>query len=180
MGNAEAHKIAYATHTGDVVENYTKIQTDPAMIDQATGEYEFSSAAQKRLDDSGIPNGILAGNHDNASGADTGAGSLYNQYYGPERYQALSAGWENASYGAPWREGTTRTTTTCSRRRARLRRRVPVVRGHRRGGGLGRPDPRAVPRPQRDDPHARVPRRARAPTDAAASSRPTARSSTTR
>jgi hypothetical protein len=49
-----------------------------------------------------VPNGVVAGNHDNRAGTD---GTLYNEYFGPDRYEALSAGWEHASYGGPWREG---------------------------------------------------------------------------
>ena len=105
VDNAEQRNIAYVGHTGDVNENYTRLPADDAMAAQIRGEYEFSSSAQKILDDAGIPNGVLAGNHDNLTGQDNGPGALFNEFYGPERYEALSAGWEDASYGGPWREG---------------------------------------------------------------------------
>ncbi|QJW37227.1 metallophosphoesterase [Cellulosimicrobium protaetiae] len=105
VDNAEARNIAYAAHTGDVNENYTRLPADDAMAAQIRGEYEFSSSAQKILDDANIPNGVLAGNHDNLTGQDNGPGALFNEFYGPDRYEALSAGWEDASYGGPWREG---------------------------------------------------------------------------
>ncbi|MFB7889823.1 metallophosphoesterase [Cellulosimicrobium cellulans] len=105
VDNADERGIEYVAHTGDIVENYTRTPADDAMAAQVRGEYEFSSSAQRLLDDAGIPNGVLAGNHDNLTGADNGPGALYNAYYGPDRYEALSAGWQDASYGGPWREG---------------------------------------------------------------------------
>ncbi|MBZ2197886.1 LPXTG cell wall anchor domain-containing protein [Occultella gossypii] len=97
--NADERKIAYVAHTGDVNQNW---HGNP-NYEQAVREYEFTSAMQAILDDSGIPNGVLAGNHDNLVGAETGPDSLFNTYFGPERYEATSAAWENASYGGPWR-----------------------------------------------------------------------------
>src|SRR5699024_3721539 len=50
----------------------------------------------------------MPGNHDNWTGRDTGPDNLYNQYFGPERYEALeqTAGWQarDASHH-PWKEG---------------------------------------------------------------------------
>ncbi|MBD5787186.1 metallophosphoesterase [Cellulosimicrobium terreum] len=104
VDNADERKIKYVAHTGDVNENYTRVPADEVMAAQIRGEYEFSSATQKILDDANIPNGVLAGNHDNLTGMDNGPGALFNEFYGPERYEALSEGWEDASYGGPWRE----------------------------------------------------------------------------
>ncbi|WP_154792029.1 hypothetical protein [Occultella kanbiaonis] len=103
--NADERGIAYAAHTGDIIENYTQNNDDPAYIANARAEYEVSSAAQRILDDAGVPNGVLAGNHDNGTGTDDGPGALFNDYYGPERYEALSGTWDNAAHGAPWRDG---------------------------------------------------------------------------
>ncbi|WP_454044355.1 hypothetical protein [Cellulosimicrobium sp. Marseille-Q8652] len=105
VDNAEERNIAYVGHTGDVNENYTRVPADAAMAAQVRGEFEFSSSAQRLLDDANIPNGVLAGNHDNLTGQDNGPGALFNEFYGPDRYAALSEGWEDASYGGPWREG---------------------------------------------------------------------------
>lgn len=105
VDNADDRNIAYMAHTGDVNENYTRVPADEAMAAQIRGEYEFSSSAQRIVDEAGIPNGVLAGNHDNLTGQDNGPGALFNEFYGPERYAALSQGWEHASYGGPWREG---------------------------------------------------------------------------
>ena len=53
-------------------------------------------------------NGVLPGNHDNQSGADVGADNLYNEYFGPERYEAQQGKgkWaeQDASYH-PYAEG---------------------------------------------------------------------------
>lgn len=98
--NAEKRKIEYVTHTGDIVENWHKesYADEDAQRRIAEREFEFSSSAQRILDETGIPNGVLPGNHDNRSGKDTGPENLYNQYFGPERYEALesSQGWKQA------------------------------------------------------------------------------------
>jgi len=45
----------------------------------------------------------VAGNHDNWSGA-AGGQEKYNEYFGPDRYEAAAESWENAEYGS-WRDG---------------------------------------------------------------------------
>lgn len=104
-GNAEERKIAYVAHTGDVIENNIRVPATEAMQQQVVGEFEVSSRQQAVLDAAGVPNGVVAGNHDNQSGTENGPGAIFNQYYGPDRYAAASAGWEQAEYGGPWREG---------------------------------------------------------------------------
>lgn len=105
VDNADERKIAYAAHTGDIIENNTRPPLDEPMRQQVIGEFEFSSEQQGVLDGAGIPNGVIAGNHDNQSGRETGPDALYNQYYGPDRYAAADDQWEHAEYGGPWREG---------------------------------------------------------------------------
>lgn len=102
VDNAEEMKIAYAAHTGDITENNIRQPGTEAMAAQVEGEFQVASAAQKILDDAGIPNGVLAGNHDNWTGQNH---DKYNQYFGPDRYEALSGTWKNATYGGPWRPG---------------------------------------------------------------------------
>nr|BFF18251.1 hypothetical protein GCM10025730_17720 [Promicromonospora thailandica] len=101
VDNADERKIAYVAHTGDIIENNIRA-FPPEMEDQVIGELEFASQAQGRIDAAGIPNGVVAGNHDNQSGTDP---TLYDQYFGPDRYEALSEGWENASYGGVMEPG---------------------------------------------------------------------------
>ena len=103
--NAAHRKIAYVAHTGDIIENNIRKPGTPAMEQQVVGELEVSARAQKTLDDAGIPNGTIAGNHDNWSGTENGPGAAYNRYYGPDRYAAASSRWRDASYGGPWRPG---------------------------------------------------------------------------
>lgn len=100
--NADERKIAYAVHTGDLVNDDTVITNDPEWIGHARDQYAVADEAQAILDEAGIPNGVLPGNHDNKYGTDN---SLYNEYFGPERYEALSETWENAEYGGPWKPG---------------------------------------------------------------------------
>ncbi|MGW0781264.1 metallophosphoesterase [Streptomyces sp. NPDC002913] len=103
--NKDKRKISYVAHTGDIIENNIRKPADEATQKQVVGELELSSKQQKILDDAGVPNGVIAGNHDNQSGTENGPDALYNKYYGPDRYEALSKGWEHAEYGGPWREG---------------------------------------------------------------------------
>ncbi|CAL9644924.1 hypothetical protein SUDANB145_06432 [Streptomyces sp. enrichment culture] len=105
VANKDARKIAYVAHTGDIIENNIRKPATEALRQQIVGELELSSKQQQILDDAGIPNGVIAGNHDNQSGTENGPDAIYNRYYGPERYQALSEGWEHASYGGPWKPG---------------------------------------------------------------------------
>lgn len=109
--NADERKIAYVAHTGDIIENWhtsTERKDEDDYRQIAMNEFEFASETQKVLDDAEIVNGVLPGNHDNRSGNDVGADSLYNDYFYPERYEALeeTAGWQEmqASY-TPWRAG---------------------------------------------------------------------------
>lgn len=103
--NQQDRKIAFTAHTGDVIENWHNVGSS---MPNARAEFEVASAAQKTLDDAGMVNTVLPGNHDNLYGADTGPDALFNDYFGPERYDALneSAAWKarNASHHA-WKPG---------------------------------------------------------------------------
>ncbi|MFE9653221.1 LamG-like jellyroll fold domain-containing protein [Micromonospora sp. NPDC006431] len=115
--NAARRKIAYTAHTGDIIENdYTNpLATDasgkllrPGLDEQVTKEFQFTAEAQRTLDAAGLVNQVIAGNHDNQGGAETGPTSRFNQYYGPERYYEGSKQWPaeyKASYHA-WDETT--------------------------------------------------------------------------
>jgi hypothetical protein len=103
--NKDARKISYVAHTGDIIENNIRKPADEATRQQVVGEFEVSSKQQRVLDDANIPNGVIAGNHDNQSGTEDGPDAIYNKYYGPGRYQTVSQGWQHAKYGGPWKEG---------------------------------------------------------------------------
>lgn len=91
--NADARKIGFVTHTGDLIQNWV----DPDQReDRARREFVVASGMQAVLDAAGVPNSVLPGNHDNKRGV---SNDLFNDYFGPERY--LSEPW----YGAPIAEG---------------------------------------------------------------------------
>jgi hypothetical protein len=112
---AKPRKIAWAGHTGDVIENdyYNPLAKDalgnllyPGLDEQVRKEFEFTSGAQATLDDAGVVNQVIAGNHDNQLGNETGPTSRFNRYYGPGRYYAAERSWPaGASYHA-WDETT--------------------------------------------------------------------------
>jgi hypothetical protein len=79
--SADDRKIAFATHTGDLVQNWVDPNQDDA---RARREYERASAAQAILDDAGVPNSVLPGNHDNKRGV---SNDLFNEYFPPSRYE---------------------------------------------------------------------------------------------
>ena len=80
---ADDRKIAFATHTGDLVQNWV----DPDQSEaRARIEFERASTIQSILDDAGIPNSVLPGNHDNKRGV---TNDLFNEYFGPERYESM-------------------------------------------------------------------------------------------
>jgi hypothetical protein len=83
--NAESRDIAFATHTGDLVQNWVDPNQDDA---RARREFERASAIQAVLDDAGVPNSVLPGNHDNKRGVDN---DLFNEYFGPSRYADAEA-----------------------------------------------------------------------------------------
>lgn len=107
--NAKARKIVFAAHTGDLIEDWvnTADTLDPAA---ARAQFAEASDAQRILDEAGVVNSTLPGNHDNLHGADPaeGPGSLFNEYFPPSRYEALAAteSWQTAGATyAPWRAG---------------------------------------------------------------------------
>lgn len=86
--NAVERKIAFAAHSGDLIQNWVDPNQNEA---RARVEFERASAIQSILDDAGVPNSVLPGNHDNKRGV---TNDLYNEYFGPERYA------DTAWYGA--------------------------------------------------------------------------------
>ncbi|MGG6311824.1 S-layer homology domain-containing protein [Paenibacillus macerans] len=76
--------IKYTINTGDLIDEWDRDE-----------QWKIADAAQRLLDDSGMPNGVLAGNHDVASGNEE-YGS-YWKYFGEERYK------HNSYYGGSYR-----------------------------------------------------------------------------
>ncbi len=82
--SAAERKIAFAAHTGDLVQNWV----DPDQNEQrARTEFDRASRVQSILDDAGVPNSVLPGNHDNKRGV---TNDLFNEYFPPSRYEATS------------------------------------------------------------------------------------------
>ncbi|MGO1849448.1 lamin tail domain-containing protein [Microbacterium sp.] len=73
LDQREEQNIQYLIHTGDIVDDYDQ----PYQWDNADPEYQ-------RLDDAGLPYGVLAGNHDVGSGASDY--SKYGEFFGEDRY----------------------------------------------------------------------------------------------
>ena len=111
MANASQRKILYTAHTGDIINSWQSTSTDPA---RARNEFVFASKMMDMLEGKSasatpgyMPNGVLPGNHDNRTGSNN---DLYNEYFGPARYEALEAlaptGEDGQGfYGGPWRPG---------------------------------------------------------------------------
>lgn len=75
--NQEELNIEYVFHTGDLVNVYDDLE-----------QWEIADENMRLLDDAGIPNGVLAGNHDvNDKAADY---ENYYNYFGADRYQDQS------------------------------------------------------------------------------------------
>ena len=78
--NADDRGIEFAMHTGDLVQNWV----DPDQNDtRARIEFERASAIQSILDEAGVPNSVLPGNHDSKRGVTE---DLFNEYFPPSRY----------------------------------------------------------------------------------------------
>lgn len=77
-------KIKYVPHTGDVVDEWDE-----------EDQYIISSDYLKKIEDAGIPFGVLAGNHDVAHGAEKY--DLYWKYFGEDRYKS------NSYYGGSYK-----------------------------------------------------------------------------
>lgn len=121
---AGARKIAYAGHTGDIIENnyHDPLGTNgtggllyPGLDAQVTREFEFTAEAQSTLDEAGIVNQVIAGNHDNQLGNETGPSSRFNTYYGPGRYYDAAASWPAGSSYHAWDETSDASGATTTR-----------------------------------------------------------------
>ena len=83
VDNADQLGIRYVMHTGDIVDD----------VDMG-GEWVNADHSMDILDDAGIPNGVLAGNHDVYAGME-GYGN-YWKYFGEDRYSDKP--WYGGSY----------------------------------------------------------------------------------
>ncbi|MFC3739343.1 carbohydrate-binding protein [Paractinoplanes deccanensis] len=115
--NAAQRKIAYTAHTGDVIENdyYDPLARRPdgsllrpGLNEQVDKEFAVSSGNQKVLDDNGVVNQVIAGNHDNQLGAETGPDSRFSKTFSADRYYKAARSWPAGAEYHSWDEsGTT-------------------------------------------------------------------------
>ncbi len=73
----QKNEAGYVIHTGDIVDTHYD-------ADKAATEWLFASNVHKILDEAGVPNGVLAGNHD--TGNVPPVLDNYNRYFGKRRY----------------------------------------------------------------------------------------------
>ncbi|GAA1848748.1 carbohydrate-binding protein [Asanoa iriomotensis] len=113
--NMAGRKIAYTAHTGDVIENdyYDPLAKNPdgsllrpGLDAQVTREFERASEYQKVLDDKGVVNQVIAGNHDNQLGAETGPNSRFSRTFGANRYYGVADAWPAGTEYHAWDEVT--------------------------------------------------------------------------
>lgn len=100
--NAAGRKIAYVAHTGDIIENdyYDPLAKNPDGSLQRPGlnaevdkELAAASSYQEILDKNGVVNQVIAGNHDNQLGAETGPESRFSKIFSADRYNELAKTW---------------------------------------------------------------------------------------
>ncbi|GIF49402.1 calcineurin-like phosphoesterase family protein [Asanoa ferruginea] len=113
--NAAGRKIAYTAHTGDVIENdyYDPLARNadgsllrPGLNEQVDKEFALASGYQKVLDDRGVVNQVIAGNHDNQLGAETGPNSRFSRTFGADRYYQVADAWPAGTEYHAWDEVT--------------------------------------------------------------------------
>ena len=80
--NKDARDIIASVHTGDVIQNWLRGNQEP---DRAVLEFERASEIMKIFEDTGMPYGILPGNHDNVWGA---SNEMFNEYFPASRYES--------------------------------------------------------------------------------------------
>ncbi|MGW7683192.1 Ig-like domain repeat protein [Kribbella sp. NPDC054772] len=111
--NSAGRKIQYAAHTGDIIENdyYDPLATKPdgslqrpGLNEEVEKELALASSYQAILDKKGVVNQVIAGNHDNQLGAETGPASRFSKTFSAERYQEVAKGWPAGAEYHAWDE----------------------------------------------------------------------------
>ncbi|WP_432991537.1 carbohydrate-binding protein [Dactylosporangium sp. CA-233914] len=111
--NAGSRKIAYTAHTGDIIENdyYDPLAKNPdgslkrpGLNEQVDKELAAASGFQKTLDDHGVVNQVIAGNHDDQLGAETGPDSRFSKTFSADRYYNVAKSWPAGTEYHAWDE----------------------------------------------------------------------------
>ncbi|MDM4762276.1 Ig-like domain repeat protein [Galbitalea sp. SE-J8] len=115
VDNAAPRKIAFVANSGDLINNdyYNPEATAsdgsllyPGLEGQVQKEFSFASGALGPLADSGIPNQVIAGNHDNQLGVEDGAASRFSEAFTADDWYAQAAGWPAGADYHAWDETT--------------------------------------------------------------------------
>ncbi|MFD1860696.1 hypothetical protein EHW97_11170 [Aeromicrobium camelliae] len=93
VANAQGRNIAYNSLTGDIIENWIGGNSDPL---RARREFSDAKKIVNLLNEAGVPNGVLPGNHDNFWGRNN---DMYNEYFGPEMFA------DKPWWGNSWQPG---------------------------------------------------------------------------
>lgn len=107
VDNAQQRKIAYAAHTGDIINNWGNHQThSEAGKTRARAEFRFARRTMDELAEAGVPFGVTPGNHDHTSGTSS---RLYNRYFAPSYFNAAEESADTGEdgrgyYGGPWQQ----------------------------------------------------------------------------
>ncbi|WP_426504813.1 carbohydrate-binding protein [Dactylosporangium sp. McL0621] len=111
--NQAGRKVAYTAHTGDVIENdyYDPLAKNadgslqrPGLNEEVDKELALASGYQKILDDHGVVNQVIAGNHDDQLGAETGPDSRFSRTFSAGRYYDVAKSWPAGTEYHAWDE----------------------------------------------------------------------------
>ncbi|MEU4291270.1 Ig-like domain repeat protein [Kribbella sp. NPDC026596] len=111
--NSAGRKISYAAHTGDIIENdyYDPLARNPdgslqrpGLNEEVDKELALASSYQAILDKKGVINQVIAGNHDNQLGAETGPDSRFSKMFSADRYREVSKAWPAGAEYHAWDE----------------------------------------------------------------------------
>ncbi|MFC8733182.1 LamG-like jellyroll fold domain-containing protein [Luteimicrobium sp. NPDC057192] len=100
--NAKPKKIAYAAMTGDMINsdvvdpyatNPDGTLVYPTQLDEITKENAFASSVIDSFSGSGVPAQVIAGNHDDNNGKQTGPDSLFSQAFSAAGFYDQAKGW---------------------------------------------------------------------------------------
>ena len=107
VDNAQRRKIAYAAHTGDIVNSWGEHREHTAGAERrARAEFRFARNTMDVLADAGVPFGVTPGNHDHRAGTSS---RLYNEYFPPSYFDAAEESADTGEdgrgyYGGSWRD----------------------------------------------------------------------------
>lgn len=114
--NAAGRKIAFVANTGDLTNNnfYRTDLTNPdgsplypGLSEQVAKEFSFISNAYGPVASSGVPNQVLAGNHDNELGVEIGASSRYSRAFSASSWYGQADDWPAGAEYHAWDETVT-------------------------------------------------------------------------